>query len=147
MKDTLDLPGLNIIPLDNMIEVPVYKSLIPRLPLRYQNDIIGFNHLPSEDCDGSECLGFLIQDDSMDKERITVNSVVTAKEQSDIENDTLFLVYLKDFGVTVRRVYCTESSVTFYPESNNASYTLSYFRLNDKGYYVFGKVISVSNKV
>lgn len=147
MKDTLDLPGLNIIPLSDMIEIPVYSSLIPRLPLKYQNDIIGFNHIQKDKCHDCECLGFLIQDNSMDKERIFINSIVVARTEKNIENGTLVLVHFKNYGVTVRRVYSTESSITFYPESNDDTFKTKCCRLNDKDYYIFGRIISVINKV
>ena len=133
----------NAIPIDisKYQRIPILGRIAAGLPMYAEQNIEGYTLTDLNG--GAEYFGLRVQGDSMNGLRINDGDIIIVRRQEEVENGEIAVVMVGDNDATVKRFYCTDSTVTLMPQSTNPIHMPQIYDLRETSIRVLGKVVKV----
>lgn len=125
------------------IAVPILGVIQAGDPILADQNILGYEYIPSEMAKGRKYFGLKVVGDSMDNSRIFDGDVVLVRQQDNVENGEIAVVLVNDESATIKRFFKTDSMVTLMPDSSNKEYQPQFIDITKNNVKILGKVIKV----
>ncbi|MEG6521166.1 helix-turn-helix domain-containing protein [Desulfotomaculum sp. 1211_IL3151] len=124
-------------------QIPVVGVIRAGEPLFAQQNIISYEYLPEQLTKSGEYFGLKVTGDSMNLSRINDGDIVIVRQQPTVENGEIAVVLVNGEDATIKKFYCSESTVTLLPNSTNQDHQPRFIDLAETEVKVLGKVIKV----
>lgn len=117
LKDALEDILDDIIPVRNIVKVPILGVIRAGEPIYAEENIEGYTIVDEEDVKGSRCFFLRVKGDSMINARIMDGDLVFVREQPDVENGEIAVVIVNGNEATIKRVYKLPDAIILQPEN------------------------------
>jgi repressor LexA len=118
LKDALEDILNDIIPVKNIVKVPILGTIRAGDPIYAEENIEGYTIVDEEDVKGSKCFFLRVKGDSMINARIMDGDLVFVREQPDVENGEIAVVIVNGDEATIKRVYKLPDAIILQPENS-----------------------------
>ncbi len=131
---------------ENII-IPILGVIESEDQLSSNENIIGYADLTSEYKGKGDYFALYVKGDSMNNSRICEGDIVIVRKQTAVENGEIAVVLTEGEEATVKKVFCTENTITLMPSSNNPVYKPKIFETKTSNVKILGKVVEVKIKL
>lgn len=104
---------------ENFAKLPILGVIRAGEPLFAEQNIIGYDSLPSESIPNGQCFFLKVIGDSMNLSNIIENSLVLVKVQEEVENGEIAVVLVNGEDATIKKYYRNDTLITLMPHSTN----------------------------
>lgn len=140
--DPKDLPSNAFsIDLSNCHRIPILGRISAGLPLYAEEHIEGYTLTDLNG--GAEYFGLRVSGDSMNALRINEGDIIIVRRQEEVEQGEVAVVLVDEEDATVKRFYCSDTTVTLMPQSTNPEHKPQLYDLSKTSIRVLGKVVKV----
>lgn len=129
------------------LQIPILNSTVSMDFICSDKNIIGYTNLESEYIGKGEFFALYVTGDSMNNSRICEGDIIIVKKQDYVENGNIAVVLIENEGITVKRVYCTDKTITLIPCSTNSIHRPRIIDIKTTGTKIIGKVVEVKIKL
>lgn len=129
--------------IDDFIKIPVVGVIRAGEPILAEENIIGYEYLPSDMTKQGEYFGLKVVGDSMNNSKIFEDSIVIVKRQDEVENNEIAVVLVDGENATIKKFYKSGNTVTLLPNSSNPVHQPRIIDLRKTQVKVLGKVVKV----
>jgi len=149
----LDIPKINfenisyIRPISEPTIIPIYSSINTGKNIFSEENIIGYTDLGSEYNDNGFYFALYVTDDSMNNNRICEGDIIIVRKQTALHNGEVAVVLIEGEAVTIKKVFCTENTVTLMPSSANSVHKPRIIDKTTSNVNILGKVVEVKIKL
>lgn len=142
IPDCKSLPPEAIhIDLSSYHRIPILGRISAGLPLYADEHIEGYTL--TELNGGAEYFGLRVHGDSMNALRINDGDIIIVRRQEEVEQGEIAVVLVDEEDATVKRFYCSDTTVTLMPQSTNPEHKPQMYDLSKTVIRVLGKVVKV----
>lgn len=129
------------------VKIPVLGSVVAGVPIEAVTDILDYEEIDQEMAKKGEYFALKVKGSSMEP-LFCENDVVIVKQQPDVENGEIAVVFVNGGEATLKRIQKIDTGIMLVAE-NNAVYKPTYYTNNEiqeKPIVVVGKVVELRRK-
>lgn len=127
--------------------IPILGVINSLEPLISPENTIGYTDLGCEYMGKGDYFALYVTGDSMNNSRICEGDIVIVRKQSTIDNGEIAVVFIEGEDATVKKVFCTENTITLMPSSTNQVHKARSIDTSTTKVEILGKVIEVKIKL
>ena len=121
--------------------IPILGRISAGLPLYAEEHIEGYTITDLNG--GAEYFGLRVRGDSMNAIGINDGYIIIVRRQEEVEQGEIAVVLVDEEDATVKRFYCSDTTVTLMPQSTNPEHKPQMYDLSKTVIRVLGKVVKV----
>ena len=129
------------IDLSSCHRIPILGRISAGLPLYAEEHVEGYTLTDLNG--GAEYFGLRVQGDSMNALRINDGDIIIVRRQEEVEQGEVAVVLVDEEDATVKRFYCSDTTVTLMPQSTNPEHKPQLYDLSKTSIRVLGTVVKV----
>jgi repressor LexA len=130
---------------ENLSKTPILGIVRAGEPILANENIIGYEYLPENECPSGECYFLKVIGDSMNMSNIKENDLVLIRKQEEIENGEIGVILVDGEEATIKKFYKNENMVTLMPHSSNSEHQPRMVDINKIPVKILGKVMLVKS--
>jgi repressor LexA len=131
-----ELPG---VPYNPTHKIPILGYISAGAPLYAEQHIEGYTFTDLNG--GDEYYALRVKGDSMNAVRIYDGDLLVIRRQDTVENGEIAVVLVDGENATVKRFYCTGTTITLVPQSTNPVHQIQVYDARQEAVRVLGKVV------
>jgi repressor LexA len=126
---------------EELVRIPVLGTIRAGKPSIVNEDIIGYEYVPSNQLQKGDCFFLRVSGDSMNLSRILDGDLVLVRRQAYVENGEIGVIIIDGENATIKRIYNSDKTFTLIPHSSNPEHNPRIIDSSKINVEIIGKVI------
>lgn len=125
----------------SMTKIPVVSKITPQDPLIYEDNIVDYISIPSEELPRGEYFGIRVSGDSMNLSHLIDGCIAIVIKQDILENGEIGIFILDDRDAEIKRYIRNGYTISLMPHSTNPAHLPMIIDMRKTSIKIIGKII------